>query len=139
MTLSQEPLEIERIKALIQSRLGKFLALRETLLNIRNFSLDLNIRTKAEALLSIQSDLEKELSNGLKIMENIDRGVYSMSDLITLGTLSYGIEKQINDVSDLEKEYVSGPKEETKMTGFELLVLSLIGGVLVYAFTRGRK
>jgi len=137
--LSQELTNIDWIKSKIQSRIGTFLLLKEKLLKIKSTSLDLNVQAKAEALLERQKSLEEDLSKAQKIIEQINLGVYSLSDIVFLGTTYYEMEKQISDVEDLEQEYISGPKQEVKMTGFEFLILSLIGGGIIYGLFAGKK
>jgi len=136
--LSQELTELDWIKSKIQSRIGEFLLLKEKLLKIKSTSLDLNIQAEAESLLSKQKSLEDDLTKAQKIIEKIELGLYSLSDIAFLGTTYYQMEKHISDVKDLEEKFIAGPKQEAKMSGFEFLILSLIGGAILYGLMQKR-
>ncbi|MCL6542091.1 MAG: hypothetical protein K6T87_16160 [Roseiflexus sp.] len=133
--ISQELMETDWLISRIQSRIGIFLTLKDRIIRIRNTTLDLNLKTEAEGLLQKQLTLEKDLAEGLKEIENIKAGLYSISSILKLGTLYYEIEKQIREVDELEKMWAGAPRKEGLSTIHKILIAAAIGGAIFY-FTK---
>lgn len=136
--LSQDIWSVDLIQAKIQSKIASLLSCRERLLKIESSTLDLSIGSKAQELLEVQKNLEDELKKALSIIDRINLGAYSISDVINLLSFYYRVDRHISEVSSLERDFQTGPKKENKFSGFEILVMSLIGGGVLYGITRGK-
>ena len=91
------------IEAKIQSRIGKFLLLKEKLMKLMKSPI-ITVRDKATLLMMTQDRLQEELRKALNSIEVMKQGVWSFSDITGLGTFYYEMEKQIRDVDKLESE-----------------------------------
>jgi hypothetical protein len=130
--LSQDLFEADWIISRIQARIGTFLTLKDKIVKIKDTTLDLNVKSEAEGLLQTQKELEDQLSEGLKTIDKIKAGAYSISDIINLGYLYYSIEKQIKDVSELETKWAGAPKEEGLSSTQKLILAAVAGGLIYY-------
>ena len=128
---------IDTILAKIQSRVAEFLQDREILVTIISNTQDLQIKEGATALLQVQSDLESRLSDALKTVDLIKSDAYTMSDVLSVGSFYASMEKHISDVNDLRDKNVGTP-QSAGMSGFEMLILSVIAGGIVYGITKRR-
>ena len=127
--------QIASITAMIQAQVGAFLICRQTLTNIQSQSTDPNILAQAASLLETQTTLENELTTVNSTISNIQAGgSYSASDIANIVAFFGEMEYQMNNVSNLQAAFSGSPMG---MSGFELLILAILAGGIVYGLTRG--
>lgn len=133
MQFAQDIFTSDFLISKIQSRVGIFLTLRERLKKIESQTLDLNIKTRAQELLTVQDVLEEEFQNVLSVIERIKSGSLSFSDIAKVGSFYYEMESQISDVENLESKFKEAPKSESVIGTKTLLLLA---GVILYVLMR---
>ncbi len=126
---------ISDITALIQERVGIFLQLRSQLLEMQRSPV-LTISDVATQLLVSQSQLETDLPN---IIVKAQSG--NVSDVISATGSYILIEKQINDVNDLENKYLElGESAKSSfISGIPNWLLWIGGGLIVVGLAKRKK
>ncbi|MEM4360096.1 MAG: hypothetical protein QXT45_06170 [Candidatus Bilamarchaeaceae archaeon] len=128
---------VQRIEAEIQSKVAEFLGLKQRLVKlIQNPSLE--IRSKAQGLYAVQQQLEGQLQEALKTIDNIKKGAWSFGDVLSLTDFSTRMLDQIKNVKSLESS--AGGVQEVE-SGFGLwfpFLAFVVGSVLVLSFVMRR-
>ncbi len=94
---------LDTIEAKIQSRIAKFLSLKEILMNLMNFP-SLTISSKARIYLNTQEKLENELPGILNDIKILKSGSWTLSSVGNLGIFYASMEDQIKNVSILNDD-----------------------------------
>jgi uncharacterized protein YneF (UPF0154 family) len=95
---------IDDARAQVQEQIGTFLAARAKLDRLTK-NPSLQIQGQAQGLYNNQVALENKLQNEITpLLTAIQSGVWSASDILTLGGFTYSIVDQINRVSNLERQ-----------------------------------
>lgn len=95
---------VDRARAEIQKYVGEFLASRKILTDLLKHP-SLQIVSKANGLLSVQTKLEGDLQTNLAVLDEIQKsGVYDLSKMLSMGAFAAQLYKQINDVKNLKAE-----------------------------------
>lgn len=134
-SLGQLPLA--QVEAKIQSRIAKFLAMKEVIVKLQKHPSP-SISSKAKGLYSAQYSLENELKNALAKVEMIKSGAYTYSDVISVSSFAYDMDNHIKAVQALEQETGVSPIITTQAPSFSIwLVLGgLAIGALYLAYKR---
>ena len=111
------------IEAKIQSKVARFLLLKEPLLRLSSRSTNLDTRSTAAGLLANQTSLEIQLKEALEKIEEVKRGVYTYSDVIDLGYFAYSFDKHIGEAEELIK---ASRGEQVTPSKLELVAPGLI-------------
>lgn len=94
---------IDDVRARLQEQIANFLAARARLQRLMN-NPSLQVQGQAQGLYAVQVALENRLQDEIAPkVQAIQSGVWTTSDLITLGGFTGQIVKQLNDVSSLER------------------------------------
>lgn len=129
---------IETARARLQEQIGNFLAGRAKLLRLMDSS-SLTVQGQARGLYAVQQALELRLQNEITPkLQSISAGVWTASDILTLGGFTIEIIKQINNVNNLERQVGVVPSSgmfdfdtSTMVIGVgALVVLGIMSGVL---------
>lgn len=91
------------VEAKIQSRIAKFLTMKEILLNFMN-NPSISISSKAKELYTTQDILEGQLTKTLETLKTLQQGSWTFSDVTGAGLFYASMEKQIRDVGDLQSK-----------------------------------
>lgn len=126
---------IEDARAALQEKIGLFLSGRAKLNRLMS-NPSLTIQGEARGLYAVQVALETQLQNEISPkIQAVSSGVWSASDLLTLGGFTTQLIRQITNVANLEKKaggsavVESGIDMQTMMIGgVVLLGLSVFGG-----------
>ncbi len=94
---------LDTIEAKIQSRIAKFLSLKEILMNLMNFP-SLTISSKAKVYLDNQFKLEDELPGILNDIKILKAGSWTLSSVANLAVFYNNMEDQIKNVSILNDD-----------------------------------
>lgn len=94
------------VEAKIQSRIAKFLTLKEILVKL-TMVVNANIVSRARTLLAVQDQLQKNLTQALLDIEELKKIGWSITGITSLSAFYYLIEKQIKDVGQLQSD--AGP------------------------------
>lgn len=114
-------LPLASIEAKIQTRVAKFLASKEPLVRLSKHPSP-SISTEAKGLLVTQYSLEVELKNALAKVELIKSGAYTYSDVISVSSFAYDLDKHIKDVQDLVAR-TGGPVAVTQPEPFSSWII----------------
>lgn len=103
-SLGQAISPIATIEGKIQSRIAKFLGLKETLIGLTKNPV-LTIQSAAQTLLNKQYELEKQLQDNLRTIDKIkSTGAWTFSDVVNLSVYAYAMETQINTTDKLAEQ-----------------------------------
>ena len=120
---------IDTVRAQLQEQIGNFLQGRARLNRLMS-NQSLTIQGQAQGLYAVQTDLENRLQNEITPkLQAISSGVWSASDLITIGGFTALIIKQINDVGNLER--VAGVSGMPSGFNFDISTVVPIGVILL--------
>jgi len=118
----------------LQSMVGKFLQMKEELINLKKSS-DMTIQAEAEALMADQDKYQAQMD---KVTENINRikaGNWAMEDIIAVAPFFYNIDKHNKNVEALKQAAAGIPVEE-KMNW---MIPGAIVALGLYVFLRPNK
>lgn len=121
---------IESARARLQEQIGNFLQGRAKLNRLMS-NPSLQVKGQAQGLYVVQTALETRLQNEITPkLQAISAGVWTASDILTLGGFTVNIVKQINDVGNLERQAgISGPANSGM---FDMNTSTIaIGGIIV--------
>ena len=132
---------IESVRARLQEQIGNFLQGRAKLNRLMN-NPNLQIKGQAQGLYAVQTALETRLQDEITPkIQAISTGVWSASDILTLGGFTAQIMRQINDVSKLERQVGGVPSGmfDMDMTTIALGGIILVGVGIMSGMFFGRK
>lgn len=118
----------------LQSMVGKFLQMKEELVNLKKSS-DITIQAEAEALMQDQDKYQAQMD---KVTENINRikaGNWTMADIIAVAPFFYNIDKHNKNVEALKQE-ASGTVPEAKMNW---MIPGAIVALGLFLFSRSKR
>lgn len=119
---------IDSVRARLQEQIGNFLQGRARLNRLMN-NPSLQIKGQAQGLYAVQTALETRLQDEIAPkLQAISSGVWSASDILTLGGFTANIVRQMNDVGNLERQAgITGVP-----SGFDIDMSTVaIGGIIV--------
>jgi hypothetical protein len=120
---------IDSVRARLQEQIGNFLQGRAKLNRLMN-NPNLQIKGQAQGLYAVQTALETRLQDEITPkIQAISTGVWSASDILTLGGFTAQIMRQINDVGKLER--VGGGASSGIMGDIDMSTIALGGIILV--------
>ena len=120
---------IESVRARLQEQIGNFLQGRAKLSRLMS-NPSLQVKGEAQGLYVVQTALETRLQNEITPkIQAISTGVWSASDILTLGGFTAQILRQINDVNKLERQ-VGGSVPSGIMGDIDMSTIAL-GGVIL--------
>lgn len=123
--------EPSMVEAKIQSYVAKFLASKEKLLNMQG-SHKPAVSSSAKNLMSSQLHLEEQLPGALAKAKSISAGKYEFKDIFTVGQFAVNLNKHIESVNKLERQYKGQPEPEiNKIGGMPVRNLYVWGGFVV--------
>jgi len=122
---------VDDISAKIQSKIAKFLMLKEKILELTK-SPSVSISTKARVLFKQQEYLEKKLNVSLKQIEQMKEGSWSFSNIASLGMFYASMEKHVKKVKKLDDENKNVVKPALSIIPELTPVIIGIGVVAVY-------
>lgn len=118
----------------LQSMVGKFLQMKEELVNLKKSS-DITIQAEAEALMQDQDKYQAQMD---KVTENINRikaGNWTMADIVAVAPFFYNIDKHNKNVEALKQE-ASGTVPEAKMNW---MIPGAIVALGLFLFSRSKR
>ncbi|MBT9168123.1 MAG: hypothetical protein DDT19_01468 [Syntrophomonadaceae bacterium] len=117
------------IEGKIQTRISRFLSLKEILVNLIRRHSSPVIRDRAQILLNTQVALEKSSKEVFATINILKSGAWTFSDISRLGQFYYSIERQIKNVSSLQQESLRGRQEVPSISYLPYLLgaLAIIG------------
>jgi hypothetical protein len=120
---------IDSVRARLQEQIGNFLQGRAKLNRLMN-NPNLQIKGQAQGLYAVQTALETRLQDEITPkIQAISTGVWSASDILTLGGFTAQIMRQINDVGKLER--AGGGVPSAGMFDMDMTTIALGGIILV--------
>lgn len=123
------------IEAKIQSRIAKFLTLKEILVKLTIVA-NADIVSRAKTLLAVQDHLQKNLTQALLDIEELKKTGWSITGLASLGAFYALMEKQIKEVGQLQSDAGTAPGITAAIPSW--LAPMAIAGVLLIIFL-GRR
>jgi hypothetical protein len=121
---------IDSVRARLQEQIGNFLQGRAKLNRLMS-NPSLQVKGQAQGLYAVQTALETRLQDEITPkIQAISTGVWSASDILTLGGFTAQILRQINDVNKLERQ-VGGSVPFGIMGDIDMSTIALGGVILV--------
>jgi hypothetical protein len=120
---------VDSVRAELQNQIGNFLQGRTRLNRLMGVP-NLQVQGQAQGLYAVQTALETRLQDEITPkLQAISTGVWTTSDVISLGGFTAQLVKQINDVGSLERQAgISGAVPSG--FGFDLSTI-VIGGIVI--------
>lgn len=123
-----QSLNSEFIVAKVQSRIAKFLAMREKILRVKDHP-DPAIRAKAASLLVAQGSLEGDIAMAQDKINKVQSGAYTYSDILYLGDVAYRMETHIKRATDLEREAGGEAQPKSGIGGYDWFTIAKWGAI----------
>jgi len=117
------------VEGKIQSRVAKFLGMKETLIKLSSHP-NLSTRTEAAKLMVMQRQLEGRLPEVLAIIQKVSGGAYTYSDVITATSFTKDFENHINNVDRLSQGRGSYMASSSLTASPLMKVAGIVGAVI---------
>jgi predicted nuclease with TOPRIM domain len=95
----------------LQSMVGKFLQMKEELINLKKSS-DVTIQAEAEALMADQDKYQAQMDSITGNINRIKAGNWTMEDIVKVAPFFYNIDKHNKNVEALKQAAAGIPVEE---------------------------
>ncbi len=129
---------LDQVIARVQSRVAKFLAQKEVLVNLSQSSV-LSIRSRAIELLGMQKQLEGEMGDVYKLIDKVKEGAWTFGDAYDIGEFATAMEKHIKNVQELGEQAGSGVYTPSIISTIPWSVIGVTAAVLLGSWIIWRK